>query len=817
MSTPPRTNTTDPGRGLSAADVAARVARGEVNVAPESSSRSLAAIIRGNLFTLFNAILGTALVVVLLVGSWQDAVFGFVLLSNALIGGLTEYRAKRTLDRLAILDAPNATVLRDGAEQVVDLHEIVTDDVLLLRLGDQVPADGEVLSSRGAEIDESMLTGESEPVGKRPGDEVLSGSAVVAGSAVVRATRVGTEGYANRLTAQVRRFSLVNSELRSGINRILVYVSWAIVPIAALLVWSQIRHHGGLDLALADGTWRGAVVSAVAGVVGMVPEGLVLLTSINFALAAIVLARRKVLVQELPAVEVLARVDVLCLDKTGTLTDGTVGLSELIELTPTPGARAALAALAADPDANASAAAIAPGVADVPAPAAQVLVPFSSARKWSALSTGEGTWVFGAPEVLLDPDDGVLARVHELADTGARVLVLAAAPADAPTAPTVAGEAPPRDLRPAYLVVLREHVRPDAAQTLAYFAAQGVTVKVISGDNPATVAAIAGLVGLGRSGTDGSDGAVTGVDARTLPADGEELADQVTREQVFGRVTPEQKRAFVHALQSRGHTVAMTGDGVNDALALKDADLGIAMGSGAAATKAVARLVLLDGRFATLPGVVDEGRRVIANMERVASLFLNKTTYAVLLAIVVAITAWPYPFLPRHLTLVGALTIGTPAFFLALAPTRQRYVPGFLPRVLSLSIPCGIASAVAVLVVYGTLHARDAGLQANTGATLTLVIMGLWLLGALARPWNWWRILLFAAMAGGAVLALAVPPVRTFFALELPEPFTAVLVAVTAGLGCLVIELAYRRRALHPGAAEVHPAAEVRYDISTSR
>ncbi|CAM3262971.1 HAD-IC family P-type ATPase [Occultella aeris] len=798
-------STTETPLGLTAADVAARVARGEVNVAPESSSRSLAAIIRGNLFTLFNAILGIALVVVLLVGSWQDAVFGFVLLSNALIGGLTEYRAKRTLDRLAILDAPNATVLRDGAEQVVDLHGIVTDDILVLRLGDQVPADGEVLTSRGAEIDESMLTGESEPVDKRPGDEVLSGSAVVAGSAVVRATRVGTAGYANQLTAQVRRFSLVNSELRSGINRILVYVSWAIVPIAILLVWSQIRHHGGLDLALADGTWRNAVVSAVAGVVGMVPEGLVLLTSINFALAAIVLARRKVLVQELPAVEVLARVDVLCLDKTGTLTDGTVGLTDLIELTPVPGAREALAALAADPDANASAAAIAAGVTDVPAAPAQVLVPFSSARKWSAHRTDAGAWVFGAPEVLLEAGDGVLQQVRDLADTGARVLLLAAAPADALTGAAAEG-GPPRGLRPAYLVVLREHVRPDAAQTLAYFAAQGVTVKVISGDNPATVAAIAGAVGLGGDG----GRPVTGVDARTLPEDGEALADVVTSEQVFGRVTPEQKRAFVHALQSRGHTVAMTGDGVNDALALKDADLGIAMGSGAAATKAVARLVLLDGRFATLPGVVDEGRRVIANMERVASLFLNKTTYAVLLAIVVAITAWPYPFLPRHLTLVGALTIGTPAFFLALAPSRQRYVPGFLHRVLMLAIPCGIASALAVLVVYGTLHARDAGLQANTGATLTLVIMGLWLLGALARPWNWWRVALFAAMAAGAVLAIAVPFVRDFFALEVPEPFTAVLVAVTAAVGCVAIEVTYRRRKAHPGAAEVHSLAEVR-------
>lgn len=778
--------------GLSSAEVATRVAAGAVNLTQDASSRSLGEIVRGNLFTLFNAILGVALVVVLAVGAWKDALFGLVLVSNTLIGALTEYRAKRTLDRLAILNQADVAVLRDGAEQRIPTTEVVLDDVLRLATGDQVPADGEVLASEGLEVDESMLTGESEPVDKAAGEEVLSGSAVVAGTALVRATKVGADSYAQKITAQAKQFSLVGSELRAGINKVLVVISWVIVPIAFLLFWSQVRNEGGWSVAFAGDGWRDAVVQAVAGIVGMVPEGLVLLTSINFALAAIVLARRQVLVQELPAVEVLARVDVLCLDKTGTITDGTVALDEIVELEPVAGDRELLATIARDPQANPSAAAMAPGLEDVAAAPMQVVVPFSSARKWSGHRSGDALWVFGAPEVVLSSradDDVVLTRVRELALTGARVLLLARVDegeleADAPL---------PDQLTPAVLAVLRENIRPDAAQTLAYFAEQGVEVKVISGDNPATVASIANSVGLG-----GDDGApLEGIDARTLPQDRESLREPVIAGRVFGRVSPEQKRAFVHALQDSGRTAAMTGDGVNDALALKDADLGIAMGNGASATKAVARLVLLDGRFATLPGVVAEGRRVIANMERVAALFLTKTTYAVLLAVVVALVAWPYPFLPRHLTLVGALTIGTPAFLLALAPNDQRYRKGFLDRVLLLSVPCGLICGLGVLAVFGILRTRGEELQASTGATLTLIVMALWLLGILARPWSWWRVGLVALMALGAVLAVAVPFAREFFALEWPDPGTAVLIAVVGAVGAALIELTYRLRERH--------------------
>ncbi len=788
MSTPESAHT-----GLTTAEVALRVADGRVNAVSDAASRSLGSIVRGNVFTLFNLILSIAMVLILVSGDWQDAVFGLVLITNTAIGIFGEYRAKRTLDRLAILHATGATALRDGGRVSIPLETIVEDDVLLLTTGDQVPADAVVLDGVGLEVDESLLTGESEEVTKTSGDEVLSGSAVVAGTGVVRVVRVGADGYANRLTAAARRYSLVTSELRTGINRVLVAVSWIIVPVTLLLFWSQMHSQGGLQQAIADGSWRRAVVFAVAGVVGMIPEGLVLLTSINFALAAALLARSQVLVQELPAVEILARVDVLCLDKTGTLTDGTIVLEAIDVLEGSPGLRPALAAFAADEQANATVAALRLGVEGIAPAPVRGIVPFSSTRKWSAVETQDACWVLGAPEVLLrgrsDPSAReALARVDAHADAGLRVVVLAVAPAGLPDP----ARPLPDDLAPAALAVLRERVRPDAAQTLRYFRAQGVKVKVISGDNARTVAAIARVVGL-----DG-DAEVRGIDARELPsaADEEEslttLAAALREGSVFGRVTPEQKRAIVKALQRDGHTVAMTGDGVNDALALKDADLGIAMGNAAGATKAVARLVLLDNRFSSLPGVVAQGRRVIANMERVSNLFLTKTTYAALLAVAVVVLAWPYPFLPRHLTLVGALTIGIPAFVLALAPNPRRYVPGFLPRVLWFAVPAGAVAGAAVLTVYAPLHLGGDEGQARTGATLVLLLVGLWVLGILARPLNAWRLGLVVAMAGAAAIAFAVPLIREFFALEIPARTTSVLVLCVGAVACALVEVIHR-------------------------
>jgi cation-transporting ATPase E len=765
--------TTGPG-GLTAAEVAERVALGQVNRADERTSRTLPEIARANILTRFNAILGSMLVVILIVGPIQDALFGIVLVANALIGIVQEYRAKLILDRLAVLHAPRARVVRDAELSEIAVEDVVVDDLVVLYAGDQVPADGRVHDAEGLEVDESLLTGESDAVPKDAADEVLSGSIVVAGAGRFQALRVGEDAYARRLATEARRFTLVRSELMEGINLILRYVTWAIAPTALLLALSQFRAHEG---------WREAVSGVVAGVVAMVPEGLVLLTSLSFAIAAVTLARRQVLAQELPAVEGLARVDVVCLDKTGTLTEGTVGFDEVRPLRDGAPIADALGALADDENRNATASAIAEAY---PAPAGWQrtdTVSFSSARKWSGASfDGHGTWVLGAPEMVWanrPGDDAVRRSADTLASEGRRVLLLARSDHPFP------GEVLPDDLEAVALVLFKEQVRPDAADTLAYFAEQGVELKVISGDNPRTVGAVARSVGLAN--------ADTPVDARDLPEDRDALAEVLERASVFGRVSPHQKRAMVGALQSRGHVVAMTGDGVNDALALKDADIGVAMGSGAPATRAVAQIVLLDGRFATMPGVVAEGRRVIANIERVANLFVTKTVYAMLLAIAVGFARWPYPFLPRHLTIVSSLTIGIPAFFLALAPNTRRYVPGFVPRVLKFAVPCGFVAAAATFSSYALARQFDDITldEARTTATLVLLVVGLWVLNILARPITPFRGALFASMVALFLAIMAFPAAREFYALEIP-PVQALWTGVAvAGTAVVLLEVAW--------------------------
>ena len=843
--TPPAVDELYLAKGLSFKQVAHARAADETNEFDNSSSRSIVAILRANVFTIFNAILASAVVVVLAVGSWQDAVFGFVLLLNTLTGTIAELRAKRALDNLAVLAAPTAHVIRDGEAKDIEVSQVVLGELLELRSGDQVPADGQVLSSNGCEIDESILTGESVAVRKHENDQVLSGTTVIGGSARIRVTAVGEHSYANRLAMEARKYSVVTSELQEGTNRVLTWISWVIVPMTLLLLWSQLRVAGGISGSLDSGQWKAAVVLAVAGVVGMVPQGLVLLTSVNFAAAAMTLARRKVLVQELPAVEVLARVDMLCLDKTGTLTSGAVeldhiesclgsacadgdggspaagkvsadaaaggsagtGSSAVVPASADDAARAALAYLVGGSEANATGSAIAAGLTGLEPAQARYAIAFNSARKWSAVQTQAGAYVLGAPEIVLagstgsgSTDNAALERVKALAGTGKRVLVLAHSnqALDQSENPTL-----PKDLTAALLVVLAEQVRPDAAQTLDYFKRQGVAVRVISGDNPVTVAAIAAHLGLRNP--DGSE--PVGVDARTLPAieDTQALADVLEKHTVFGRVTPEQKRAFVNALKSRGHTVAMTGDGVNDALALKDADLGIAMGNAAPATKAVSRLVLLNSQFDALPSVVAEGRRVIANMERVASLFLTKTTWAALLAAVVAITGFVYPFLPRQLTIVSSLTIGIPAFVLALAPTNQRYRAGFLARVLRLSVPAGVIVVVGVLCARLTLILMGSNRnQISSVCTLVLVAGGLWLLSLTARPWVWWRAALVVIMSAAALAVVLLAPLRGFFDLAALTANSWLVLVCAAGIVCAALETLGRYNAARAQNSQAH-------------
>jgi len=775
-------------RGLTDEQVTRRTAEGLVNRAPERTSRSIAEIARAHVFTRFNGLLGVIAVAVLATGRWQDALFVGVLLVNAVVGASQEVRAKRTLDAMAVLHAPRARVRRGGSDVDIDVHAVVRDDVVLVTAGDQIVVDGVVGESEELEVDESLLTGEADPIVKQVGDPVLSGSFVVAGSGVVVATAVGAASYAHGLAAEARRFALTRSELREGTDRLLRWISWIVLTLGPLLVVSELRS--------AD-RWQDAVTGAAAGVVGMVPEGLVLLTTLAFLVAVASLARRQVLGQELAAVEGLARVDVVCLDKTGTLTEGSIAVADVWCADGVGAQRvaAALGALAAAPAPNATAAAIARVYAPADDWELASTVPFSSARKWSAAHiTGRGWWVLGAPDVVLQAlatDHAVRSEAARIAAQGRRVVALAHVAGE--DRASLADAALPADLSPMALVVLDEQIRTDAADTLAYLVGQGVALKVISGDHPLTVAEVARRVGV--AGLD-EPGAV--VDARTLlEVDDTTLRRSVEQATVFGRVAPHQKQAMVRALQAQGHVVAMTGDGVNDALALKDADLGVAMGSGAAATRAVAQLVLLDGRFSHLPEVLAEGRRVIANVERVATLFVVKNVMSALLSIATIISASSYPMLPRHLSLLSTLTIGIPAFLLALAPNSRRYVPGFLSRVMRSAVPWGVTMALGALVAFAVIRSTGVTGDELRAATLHATMMaGLVVLAMVARPWRPWKLALVAGAGVAHVAMTAVPATRDLFALSTPGAALAWALAVGACASVPVVALGLRSGAV---------------------
>ncbi|WP_420638195.1 HAD-IC family P-type ATPase [Candidatus Poriferisocius sp.] len=774
----------DVARGLTGEQVAERVAAGRTNRVPDAPVRTLPQILKANVFSPVNGIMLTLFAAILVAGFPRDGLFVGVVVSNAVIGVAQEIRAKRELEKLAVLSAPKARVVRDGEISEVGVSEVVADEIIELTPGDQVVVDGMVCTSAGLEADESLLTGEADPVEKAAGDELLSGSFVAAGSGRYQATRIGADSYASSLSEEARRFVLVNSELRRGIDTILRWLIVIIPPASALLI---------LVLLDTEDHWQNALQGTVAAAVAMVPDGLVLLTSLSFVAGVIALARRRALAKELATVELLARTDVLCLDKTGTITTGHISFGDLEVL---PGvdrsrAAAALAAMAhADAAPNATMLAVRDAY-DVPPGVdghdwtPHAAVPFSSARKWSAIEfSGQGAYYFGAPDVLAGDLAEVMDRVAVHAATGRRTLLLAHSP------DPLADETLPRQRTPWALVLLEDTIRPDAPEILAFFKEQGVNLKVISGDHTATVAAVAERAGIPN--------AEAHVDARDLPEDTDQLATVLADNAVFGRVTPQQKRAMVGALQSRGHTVAMTGDGVNDVLALKNADMGIAMGSGSASTRAVAQLVLLDNSFATLPEVLAQGRKVINNVERVANLFVTKAAYAVLLTLLVGMFTVEYPFLPRHLTLVGTFSIGVPGLFLALAPSTELIRPGFLIRVLRFSVPAGMLAAFASFTVYEIARRHDEVSlpEARTVATFTLLGVGLVILVVISRPLRPWKIGLALAMAGSYAVVMAWPFARDFFELDGPPPWmwipTMVAVAI-AGAAVITIPRALRR------------------------
>ncbi|WP_295626588.1 HAD-IC family P-type ATPase [uncultured Corynebacterium sp.] len=788
--------------GLTSAQVEERRRAGKVNDLPPTSGRSVADIIRANVFTRINAILAVLLAIVLWTGSWVNGAFGLLIIANSIVGVVQELRAKRTLDKLSIVGRARPMVIRDGEPaRELDREDIVVDDLIELGAGDQIIVDGVARSVDGLDVDESPLTGESKPVHKSIGDPLYSGSHVVSGGGAQQALKVGVEAYAAQLTAEAGKFTLTDSELLGGINKILRVITWILIPTGALVIWTQLFRSGQ--------PLREALLAMVASLVPMVPEGLVLMMSIAFAIGIVRLGKRRVLTNELPAIEGLARVDVVCVDKTGTLTENRMHLREVIPLDDEgPGEEHVFTVLAAlgtlEERPNSTTIAINEGLADrsVDAPGWTPVdkAPFTSARKWAgATFDGHGTWVLGAPDVLAATGSPALERASELMAGGLRVLLLARAEvatvSDVGIGPDEPVEKHPGTLTPVALAVLDQTLRPDARDTLDYFARENVRVKVISGDNAAAVGAVGRSLDL--------PGADRPVDARTLPdprageEEEEAFATAVEEGHVFGRVTAEQKRAMVRALQSRGHVVAMTGDGVNDVLALKDANIGVAMGAGAPATRSVAQLVLLDDEFAQMPHVVAEGRRVIGNIERVANLFLTKTIYSVFLALAVGVIGFKYPFEPIHVTITGWFTIGIPAFVLSLAPNHERAKPGFSSRVFRLALPSGLIVGALTFIFWfwaypgGGVSDEEIG-AASTATLVVLIISAFWVLAVVARPYEPWKLGLLAVAGGAYFVIFLVEPVARLLHLHPVPPNLGVPAVVFGIVGAVLVEAVWQ-------------------------
>jgi magnesium-transporting ATPase (P-type) len=697
--------------------------------------------------------------------------FGGIVVANALIGIAQEVRAKRALDRLSALVAPHATVVREGRRRSVAVEEVVGGDLVALAPGDQVVADGTLVDTAGLQVDESILTGESEAVARAEGEAVRSGAFVVEGAGEMEVTAVGAESYAHRITGQARAFRHPRSPLERALNRLLLILVACMVPLAVVLGASLLLRH----TPVAD-----AVPKATAAMTSLVPEGLILLASLTFAVAAARMARRGALAQQLNAIESLAAADVICLDKTGTLTESAL---TVVAAVPAPGVEPAqleeaLGRYAASSSTrNLTLAAIArrwPAARRRP----DAEVAFASRRRWSALAFDGEALVLGAPEVLAGAD--LAARAGTEAASGRRVVALAAARAEALDGDPEHG--PPRGTRPLGLVVIAEQLRPNAAATVRYLLDQGVELRVLSGDAPATVAAIAHDVGIPQRGP--------ALDGRSLPHDDAGLARALDHATVIGRISPDGKLRVVEALRDAGRYVAMVGDGVNDVPALKASRLAIAQGSGAQMAKSVADIVLVTGDFSALPEMIAEGRRILRNVQRVARLFVAKTVFAAFLILTIGTTDAEYPFLPRHLTIASSLGVGIPAFFLALAPSSGRWrSTSFLRDVARFAVPGGLAAGIAVLVSYLiALHVLGLStIQARTVTTTVLLGALLFLVVALesATPGRRHAVeLLAVAMAAGYGLVLAIEPLRTFFALAVPSARSAAL--ATAGVALAV-------------------------------
>jgi magnesium-transporting ATPase (P-type) len=792
-------------QGLSSATAAKRLR--ELGPVPENSSRSTSSIVAGNVFTLFNAIIGAFFVLDLGLGLYADSIFGLIAVINSYIGIRQELKAKRTLDELAVLVAPHAKVIRDGAVADLLAEEIVPGDVIRVEPGDQLVADGEALSTRGMTLDESMLTGEADGVRKDVGDRVLSGSFCVSGSGYYAVDAVREDSYAGKLAGEARTFRHPPSPLQGEVNRVIVACVYAMVPLAVLLILTLKLRSTGLEE---------AAQTATAGLVTLIPEGLVLLMSVTFAVAAVRLAKKDTLVQQMSATESLAAVDTICVDKTGTLTDGELRLHgvEVAEGVDAKAAHAALGRFAASAgDRNRTLETIAerfPGEAG----RVSAEVAFSSEWKWSGLRIGSTTYVLGAPDVLSNAGAVALppglARVLER-ETAAGRRVVAFGETSEPLPANPAGQAAPR-LAPVALIVLEETLRPDAAETVAMMREEDVDLKLISGDARATVTAVAAAVGVPP------DAGV--IEGHELPEDPEELAAAAQSNTVFCRIKPEQKRDLVAALAASGRYAAMIGDGVNDVPALKRARMAVAMGSGAQVTKGVADVVLLKDEFARLPQAVAEGRRIARNIHRLGRLYLTKTVYAAALILLVAIPGFAFPFLPRHLTLAAFLTIGIPSFVLALAPSDGPLYRGRLLRALAaFAVPAGLATALGSILSFFLVDTVFGGsLEAGrTAATTTLIVLGLSFVLLLERgpgrehiAIQSYMLMLVIGLGGLFAGILAIGPLRDFFEMELLSSAQWFLALLSAAAGLAIASVLWRVPQIEAWGAPVSPEAEAR-------
>ena len=746
--------TPDSELGLSSAQAQERADAGWANLPIDPPGKTVGQIVRSNVFTYFNMLFFFLAACVLAVGSWQNVMFMGVVLANIAIGIVQELRSKRTLDKLTLLTAPQGAVIRDGRRRKIPTSEMVRDDIVEFSAGDQIFADAVVVAGE-CSANEALITGEADEIKKKPGDELLSGSFVVSGQCRARLTRVGADSFANRLTLEAKAAKPPQqSEMMRSLTRLVQVIGIAIIPLGILMAVKEIVW---LGRSVTDG-----VVATVASLIGMIPEGLYLLTSMALAAGVVRLAQKRTLVHDMGCIETLARVDVLCVDKTGTVTENKMTVEDVVPLCPERFEESDIrlimadyvAAMRADNDTMAALRRYFTGEVKQPAIKA---VPFTSAKKFGGVSFHEDeTYLLGAPDVLLGERGGKYAKqIDAYSAKGCRVLLLGLYDGD------VEDERPEAGLMPIALILLSNKIREEAPETFKYFAAQGVAIKVISGDNALAVSEVAKRAGI--------RGAENYVDARTLETD-EDIAEAVERYTVFGRVTPDQKRRFVRALKAAGHTVAMTGDGVNDVLALKEADCSVAMASGSDAACQVSHIVLLESNFAAMPSVVAEGRRVINNIERSASLFLVKNIFSFILAVITLVFTLPYPVTSAQMSLVSALTIGIPGFILAMEPNSARIKGKFLPNVVGRALPGGLTNLFLVLgaILFCLVFELPEDMM-GTICTVILCVVGLMVVHRTCKPYDLLRrAMMVALVVGFGICVLVLPELFTISKLDLP-------------------------------------------------